>query len=266
VKNSIPIFDSLTHPDEKANLNRRNSSDILGLKKLISEMYMNNVSKAFFVWNKILNFNDQKEYLNNIKPFRDRIIPVTLFHPVDQNDTTSIGSRLKSKKAMGFSGIKLHPRISGFNLNEPDLVRIVKEANDLHLSVQLCTYFYNNANLPQANSFEMLSDFVFQLDGSKVILLHGGGVRLLETIEIARAFNNILLDLSFTICKYQGSSLDLDIQYAFTQFDQRICIGSDYPEFNLSELRERFEHFSLGLPIEKVENIAFKNISQFLQQ
>ena len=94
--------------------------------------------------------------------------------------------------------------------------------------------------------------------------MHSGTVRLLEMIEIARSYKNILLDLSFTLCKFENSSIDLDIKFACNTFDQRICIGSDYPEFSFKKLRERFEFFTNDLSIEKSENIGYKNILNYI--
>jgi len=125
----------------------------------------------------------------------------------------------------------------------------------------LCTYFYSNT-LPN-NSFDKLVHTLFKLDGAKLILMHACSVRLLEAIELARAFPNILLDLSHVLCKYAGSSLDLDIAFAFHSFDRRICIGSDFPDFSLQILRERFDFFSRDIPSEKCVNIAYKNLLNF---
>ena len=52
---------------------------------------------------------------------------------------------------------------------------------------------------------------------------------------------NVLLDLSNTLLRYQGSSLDRDIAWLFRSFDRRICIGSDYPDYEPGQLRARFE-------------------------
>ena len=93
--------------------------------------------------------------------------------------------------------------------------------------------------------------------------MHGGTHEVLRFSELVRFNKNLLLDLSLTICKYRGSSLDMDIKYLFNQFDQRICIGTDYPEFSHVEVRNRFEHFSKGLTKIKKENIAFKNLENF---
>jgi predicted TIM-barrel fold metal-dependent hydrolase len=129
----------------------------------------------------------------------------------------------------------------------------------------LCTYFYNISFKNRRSPIEALSDLLYDIGDSKVLLMHGGSVRLMEVIEIVRSSNNALLDLSFTLCKYEGSSVDLDIQYAFKQFDRKICIGSDYPQFELSRFRKRFEQFSSGINKDKAENIAFRNISEFIK-
>jgi hypothetical protein len=97
-----------------------------------------------------------------------------------------------------------------------------------------------------------------------VILLHGGVIKLLEVAEIVRHFPTVLLDLSFTLCKFAGSSLDLDIRYLFAQFDQRICIGSDSPEFTPMDLRIRFDSLSSGLIDAKVARIAGREFSNNL--
>jgi hypothetical protein len=66
------------------------------------------------------------------------------------------------------------------------------------------------------------------------------------------------------MCKYKGSSVDLDVRFLFENFDRRICIGSDSPEFSLDVMRERFDFFAHGLPGEKIRNIANLNLSRFL--
>jgi predicted TIM-barrel fold metal-dependent hydrolase len=265
VKNIIQIFDSLSHPVLGTDLRRISCSDDLGIKDLLEEMDCNNIYKTLFTWNKQLNTRDQVKFINIVSQFQDKLVPVLLFPLKDLDSVADVSSSLKKIKLLGYKGIKLHARISGFSLDNPVLVSAIKEANNLNLAVLLCTYFYDKSVYTKNNSIESLSELLYNLDGSRLILMHGGSVRLMETIEIVRAFNNALLDLSFTICKYEGSSLDADIQFAFSHFDKRICIGSDYPEFSLTKFRKRFDLFSKKLSIEKSENIAFKNLSHFLR-
>jgi hypothetical protein len=93
-----------------------------------------------------------------------------------------------------------------------------------------------------------------------MILMHGGDVNLLGLMEIIRPYQNILLDLSFTLCRYEGSSVDLDMRYLFKNFDQRICVGSDNPQYSLADLRRRFEELTTGVDLEKRLNAAHRNL------
>ena len=261
---NIPIIDSLTHPTIDTNWILPQYPQKSAIDKLISNMDHCNISHALAVGMKGIGQYDEKQYIDFIKPHTHRLIPIAFFDLNDDLTLADISHKLSTIKILGYKGIKLHPRISNFKLQNPLLAPIIKQANELQLSVLLCTYFYSQSS-NSFNNIEQLANLIFKLDGAQVILLHAGTVRLLETIEIARANNNVLLDLSLTICKYKGSSLDLDIQFAFNSFDKRICIGSDFPEFSGSELRERFNFYAKNIQKNKMENIAFRNILKFLQ-
>ena len=263
---NIPIFDSLTHPTIDSNWVFPKYSGLANINQLIAQMDANNITRALAVGMKGIGGYDESEYIKLLSPHFERLIPIAYF---DLNDKITsekdISKSLSLIKSLGYAGIKLHPRFSGFNLKNPLLVSVIKHANEIQLNVLICTYFYENGRNSNQNNIEQLANLLYELKGAKVILIHGGVVRLLETIEVARTYKNVLLDLSFTLCKYKGSSLDMDIQFAFNTFDQRICVGSDFPEFSMNDLRERFDVFSKDLSKEKAENIAFMNISNFLK-
>jgi len=128
--------------------------------------------------------------------------------------------------------------------------------------VMVCTYNYGS-NIANQITPETWMNVLAKTANAKVVLMHAGAVRLMEYMEIARAFPNVLMDLSLTLCKYKGSSIDSDLKFMFQYFDQRICIGSDFPEFSLLEVRNRFEEFSSCISLDKKENIAYKNIVKF---
>jgi predicted TIM-barrel fold metal-dependent hydrolase len=98
-----------------------------------------------------------------------------------------------------------------------------------------------------------------------MVLLHGGTVEMLRYAESIRTNPNVLLDLSYTLQRYEGSSLDQDISYLFRTFDRRICIGTDYPDYEPAQVRVRFEALANGLPRDKRENVGWKNIVKFLK-
>jgi len=66
-----------------------------------------------------------------------------------------------------------------------------------------------------------------------------------------------------TMQKYQGSSIDQDIKFLFKNFDERICIGSDYPELDQNKLITSFKYYSKNISKKKKENIAYNNLNNF---
>ena len=262
--NSIPIFDSLTHPTLDGQWILPRWPDCASIDELHSQMNASNVCGAFAVGMEGIGGYDEDEFLEliNNKGY-GKLLPIAFFS-FDKNSVEEYTNRLKEIKSKGYIGIKLHPRVGQFVLENPSLPYLIDKANELGLVVMLCTYFYSNEISILANNVERLGDMLLKADSqSKVILLHGGVVRLLEMMELVRSFPNTLLDLSLTLCKYAGSSLDMDIQFLFQSFDRRVCIGSDHPEIKLNMLRERFDYFASKTTREKAENVAYKNILSF---
>lgn len=260
----IPIFDSLTHPTLDGNWILPKYPGCAYIADMLDGMKKSNICGAFAVGMNGIGKYDEDEYLSLIRKCgRGMLFPIAFFTILHENEK-SIRQRLAEIKANGYSGIKLHSRIGDFLLSDPLLPYAIDVANELGLIVMLCTYFYSNCQSYADNNIEKLGDMLVRVNpASKVILLHGGSVRLLEGMEIVRAFPNTLLDLSMTICKYDGSSLDMDIHYMFRKFDRRVCVGTDYPEASHEQLRERFNLFAANTTIEKAENIAYKNILSF---
>ena len=260
----IPIFDSLAHPTLDGNWIMPRYSNCAHLDNLLEQMKTADIHWGFAVGMDGIGSYSEDNFIKEInKKGNGSLFPIAFF-PLLHKSHSELIKHLIAIKSKGYVGIKLHPRIGHFLLDDESLPFVIDKANELGLTVLLCTYFYSNRLSTKTNNIDILGDMLLHVnDSSKVILLHGGGVRLLDTMEIVRAFPNTLLDLSLTLCKYAGSSLDIDIQFLFQKFDRRICIGSDYPEISLSSLRERFEYFSQNTTQEKAENIAFKNILSF---
>ena len=261
---NIPIFDSLTHPTINGDWILPRYPQISKLNSLLEDMEKNNVSKALAVGMKGVGGYEEDEFANFILSKTDKLVPIAFFDINKFNSLVEINRKLKKLKQLGYKGIKLHPRIGNFNLTNKQLPDVVKLSNDNNLTVMLCTYFYSTVPNSYLNNTNSLIALLEKIPNEKIILLHAGGVKLLEYMEIARAFTQVLLDISLTFLKYKNSSIDADIKFLFESFDRRISIGTDYPEFSHFDLRSRFEKFGAGVDVEKLENIAFKNISQFI--
>lgn len=261
---NIPLFDSLTHPTLDGNWIMPQYPNCASFDDLQEQMITNNIVGAFAVGMKGIGNYSEDDFIVKCGLYGN-LFPIAFFSFEDTDTREKIVFRLRKIKIKGYYGIKLHPRIGQFSIVDERLPVVINEANKLGLIVLLCTYFYSNKQSLRINNLENLSDMLLNVDeDSKVVLLHGGGVRLLDCMEITRAFPNVLLDISLTLCKYEGCSLDQDIAYLFKLFDRRVCVGSDHPEISLAQLRSRFDYFAVMTSYEKAVNIAYKNIKTFL--
>jgi len=190
------------------------------------------------------------------------LVPVAGFNPAHER---SIGEELQRLRALGYGAIKIHPRYTGMDIASRAFGETLAAAAEHGLVVFYCTYMHCGIErYPGQDPLFALVRALKAAPAAKVVLLHGGDVRVLEYAELVRFNPNLILDLSMTIMKYAGSSLDADLAFLFRQFDRRICIGSDHPEYGHAELRARFEELAHGIAREKAENIAFRNITAFL--
>jgi predicted TIM-barrel fold metal-dependent hydrolase len=229
--------------------------------KILAQMLEFGILGGFAVGSPRIEGYSGDTYASMIYNKTDRLFPIAYYYYEPDQTLSDIRAILKNVRKLKYVGIKLHPRISKINVSDDTLPIIIREANEHDLSVMLCSYLYTN--MPPFNTFDMLADMVYKLEGAKLMLMHSGAVRLLDAIELGRAYPNLLMDLSLTLCKYPESSLDMDISFAFKHFDRRTSIGSDYPDFSLKALRERFDFFAKEIPSEKAHNIAYKNILNF---
>ena len=136
---------------------------------------------------------------------------------------------------LGFKAIKVHPRLSGASYSDEKLIDVINLAFENNIVVFLCTYNYEDlSSEDKCLKYESLIEILRESKPAKTILLHGGVLDLLKYSELVRNNDNLLLDLSYTFLKFKSSSLDKDIEFLFENFDRRICIGSDYPDFDFN--------------------------------
>jgi len=173
--------------------------------------------------------------------------------------------QLADLMAIGYRAIKIHPRLSGLSVRDERFAQLLRVAAATGVTVFHCCYQFSADARHPVDPLPALMEAVAGAPGLRMVLLHGGTVELLRYAEAIRSNRNLLLDLSFTLNRYAGSSLDQDITYLFRTFDQRICIGSDYPDYAPAQVRERFEHFAAGLAQDRRDNIGWRNISSLLE-
>jgi predicted TIM-barrel fold metal-dependent hydrolase len=201
------------------------------------------------------------EFLKACRAHRN-LFPVAAWPNVPSNE---VEGQLAALSAMGYRAVKIHPRLSGLSVRDPRFAQTLRMAAATGVIVFHCSYQFAADNaLHPADPLPWLLEAVTGAPDLRMVLLHGGTVELLRYAESIRMHPNVLLDLSNTLQRYEGSSLDRDVSWLFRTFDRRICIGTDYPDYDPAGLRVRFEALADGLPPEKCENIGWKNIVKFL--
>ena len=256
---SLPIFDANAHPTVNGMWFGEKKG--VGFSSLTAQMNEHDVRKACAVGMYGIGGYEDEAFIRACNQ-HSNLVPIAGLNPQVISDfDEAIGNIQK----MGFAGVKIHPRICGITLDSPQLRSTLDACASNNLPVFLCTYYWEKGESLIRNNYEALVKLISEFEALRLVLLHGGVHDLLRLSEVARYYPNVLLDLSFTMVKYEGSSLDLDIRYLFHQFDRRICIGSDQPEWNYSALRSRFEYFSRDISEEKARNIAYRNLAGFLE-
>jgi predicted TIM-barrel fold metal-dependent hydrolase len=164
--------------------------------------------------------------------------PVGLYQP---HSIISIGQQIELIKKNKCIAIKVHPRFSNWDWTSPSeamhLGELFSICESYDLPIMFCCYFSCEAkNSIKRDPIYIFQDLMEKYPNLKIIFMHGGGHRILDFIELTRFNKNSLIDLSFTILKFHGSSIDLDIGYALRLFQNKIVLGTDAPYCNPDEV------------------------------
>lgn len=176
-----------------------------------------------------------------------------------------VGRGVQALKKIGYSAIKIHPRLGGPSVGSKEFRMIAEVASDEGCVLFVCTYPFGAAENRFGDS--LLRDLelaILRAPNARMVLLHAGAVDLLRYIEFCRVNEHLLLDLSFTLMKYAGSSLDQDLLYALNSFDRHICVGTDYPWYSPADLVERLSPMIRTLDPAKRNRILRGNIENYL--
>ena len=134
--------------------------------------------------------------------------------------------------------------------------------------VQICTYQNQKittlSNALEANKLLELLAYKSNFYSTHIMLMHAFDVSILQAHSIVRHNKYLILDLSMTILKYDSSSIDQDIIYLFKHFDRRICLGSDYPEWNYRQLEKKLLTLVKHTSEDKLKNIFYNNVENIL--
>ncbi len=137
--------------------------------------------------------------------------------------------QLRVMAAEGLRSITFHPYLQNICRGDwPQAVVYAKEAARLGMFVCVCTAYGSRG----IYGFEVLpfATMVAEAVSCSVVFLHGGGAKVLDAMLVADAFPNVLLETSFSLPYWLGSSVETDMAYAMRKLGaHRWLYGSDAP-------------------------------------
>ncbi len=254
------FYDTLTHPT----LNGMWIDNRKG--QTFSELYdyaiKNDIAGSCAVGLPNIGDYNHKKFMSESIKFSDFFYPVAA---ITKKNIDEIIMEIDEIESYGFQAIKIHPRFLGINFTSKDLTSIFEKCFRKNLVVFYCSYYHCNiSKISISDPYWTLIAALKNSPDTKIVLLHGGGIELLKYAELARFNSNILLDLSLTLMKYDRSSIDNDIHFLFNNFDQRISIGSDHPEWEYKKIKQKLKLLTENLEHKKMNNILKDNAQNFL--
>lgn len=177
---------------------------------------------------------------------------------------------LKDLKKKKIKIIKIHPR----HINMPFhkkvyYLNLFKKISKFNFTIMWCTLDSWKNKIPDTDhQLNLITMMTNKCNKNKIILMHSGGTNLLKFYEKFRFKKNIYFDLSYTIDLYKKTTLENDIKFLFNKFDERIIVGTDYPDIkfkkhycNLLELVKKSK-----ITITKKKNILFNNLKKLTNE
>jgi len=248
-----PIFDCLTHPALDGGWVHPRWSGGNTFQALRGELEAANVPWAFAVAMGMGDGWALEGYIHACRQPGPKLFPVAWCDPGAPPDFSAV-------RAMGYCGVKIHPRLAGFEASDARLPNLIQAVHAADLILFLCTWPAHDAEtLPGGlSALERLLD---ETSGCRKILLHAGGPRLKEVAAMAGPRKDVLLDLSYTLCT--GRVTDEELRAVLADYSDQFCVGSDSPEISPVELRARFDQLCADFDTVARENIACGNLFAF---
>ncbi len=183
-------------------------------------------------------------------------------HPTGKNPERCLRDGVE---CLGYIGLKLHPRLQQFGVDDEQTIRLVRVAGEMSIPV-LIDAFPDGTHLMQGFSPLKYAQLAMKCPETQIIWAHMGGHYVIDFMMLAKRLPNVYLDMSYSLLYYQASSIPKDMVYAMRSMKfKRIFYGSDYPdrpvasalEMSLQLLRIK------GLSVEELSHVMGKNAQKF---
>jgi predicted TIM-barrel fold metal-dependent hydrolase len=165
------------------------------------------------------------------------------FINLDPFDSDAQHQLREGVEKLGFIGLKLHPRLQKFDLDDPAVRRLVGYAGEINVPV-LIDAFPDGDWLMMGFDPIAFARLAKACRLTRIIIGHFGGHHCLDFMMLAKRLPNVWFDLSYSLLYYEGSAVTANLLYCCRSMKyQRIFYGSDYPDRDIATTIRR----SLGI-------------------
>ena len=189
---------------------------------------------------------------SEVELFPDRFIGFGSLHP----DSESLEEDAEHLVELGLKGVKLHPDIQNFRVDDPKVVKIFEICNKKKLPVLLHTgdSRYDNSN---PNRVEKI---LIMFPDLTIIGAHFGGWSIWDKApEILSKYKNLYVD---TCSSFYALSKERAREIIDLYGTERVIFGTDFPMWKQDEELEFL--FDLGLNENELKNILYNNLAKLL--
>lgn len=180
-----------------------------------------------------------------------RFIGFGALHP----DSTDLDADIEEIVSLGLCGVKLHPEIQGFRIDDPKCLEIFKR-----LEGRLPVLIHAGDKRYDMSNPDRMKKILDAYPGLTVIGAHFAGYSVWnEAKEELSGYKNLYVDCSSSFVFLTDDEIK-ELIYGFGV--DRIFFGSDYPMWNPASELDRL--FSLGLSEKEYEMILSENLENLL--
>lgn len=171
----------------------------------------------------------------------------------------------RAVRELGYSGLKLHPRLQRYPIEDRRTIALVRAAGDLGVPVVIDA-FPDGDWLLQGFDPLAFARLARACPDARIVAAHMGGHHVLDLMMIAKRAPNLFFDTSYALLYYRTSSVPGDMAYAMRSLRfSRVFYGSDYPDRTLDEsLDASLRVFKdNGITGNDLERILYRNAEEF---
>jgi len=202
------------------------------------------------------------ELLDEIAPFKDRLIPACVINPVYADVLTDLNTCLK----LGFRAIRLFPRQHGYPLDGPEAVAVLKAAAEYNLPVQLPVYLDDPRGrhpmdyMDPIGVDEIVNAAMLSLD-TDIMINNGNHQSFAPKLSCLIRKGRICYDIGRTDCMNQTSFTEL-LEAAGAD---HIVFGTGAPlqYIAVQQVKLAFMSRTAGLNEQQLEKIKSENAKEF---